>query len=182
METWFGFFVWQPDWQAAFVPQLSLLEIILRGSLTYLFLLALLRFLRRDAGAMSMPDLLVIVLIADAAQNAMASEYKSLTEGAVLVATIGAWNYVINWLSFHFPAFERIITPPPLRLVDNGKLLRRNLRQEMISTEELMEQLREQGIADLAEVKQCYLEGDGRISIIRYDKKDAPGGPARRDF
>lgn len=182
MKSLFCLFVWQPDWTSIFVPTVSLFEIFLRGSLTYLFLLLLLRLLRRDAGAMSMADLLVVVLIADAAQNAMASEYKSVTEGAVLVLTIGFWNYMINWLCFHFPAVERLISPPPLLLIKNGQLQRRNMRQEMISTEELLEQLREQGVADPAEVKQCCLEGDGHISIIRQDAQATNRASTKHSF
>ena len=73
----------QIDWKAVFVPTVSLLEIVLRGTLVYLLLFFVLRVLRREAGALGISDLLVVVLIADAAQNAMGSEYKSVTEGAV---------------------------------------------------------------------------------------------------
>ena len=78
------------DWHAVLVPTVSLLELVLRGSLMYLGILAALRIFRREAGALSTADLLVIVLVADAAQNAMASQYDSVTEGLVLVATIFA--------------------------------------------------------------------------------------------
>ena len=69
------------DWQSVFIPSLHIGEIVLRGTIVYLFLFILLRLLRRGAGAIGISDLLVVVLIADAAQNAMASEYKSITEG-----------------------------------------------------------------------------------------------------
>lgn len=73
----------QVDWESVFVPSLSLWEVILRGSLIYLFLFVVLRVLRRGAGAIGISDLLVVVLIADAAQNALGSEYRSVTEGVV---------------------------------------------------------------------------------------------------
>jgi uncharacterized membrane protein YcaP (DUF421 family) len=66
--------VLQIDWNSMFVPSLHLGEIFLRGTVVYLFLFALLRVTRRQAGAIGISDLLVVVLIADAAQNAMASE------------------------------------------------------------------------------------------------------------
>ena len=75
------------DWHQMFVPTGSLLELVARGSLMYLLILAGFRIFRRDAGSLSVSDLLVVVLIADAAQNGMAGEYKSLTEGGVIVAT-----------------------------------------------------------------------------------------------
>src|SRR5687768_3193112 len=91
------------DWKSIFVPSVPLLEIVLRGSIVYLFLFFLLRILRRQAGALGIQDLLVVVLIADAAQNAMASEYKSITDGLILVSTIIFWDYFLNWLDFRFP-------------------------------------------------------------------------------
>ncbi|MDT5268253.1 MAG: hypothetical protein QOH49_439, partial [Acidobacteriota bacterium] len=92
------------DWKAVFVPTVSLAEIVLRGTLVYLFLFFLMRVMRREAGALGISDLLVVVIIADAAQNAMSSEYKSVTEGAVLVSTIIAWDYALDWLGYRFPA------------------------------------------------------------------------------
>src|SRR5215212_8635572 len=91
------------DWRAVFVPTVSLLEIVLRGTVVYLLLFFVLRLLRREAGALGISDLLVVVLIADAAQNAMSSEYKSVTEGAALVGTIIAWDYALDWLGYTFP-------------------------------------------------------------------------------
>ena len=59
---------------------------------------------------------LVIVVIADAAQNGFAKEYKSITEGIVLVLTIVLWNLFLNWISFRFKMLERLLSPPPLPL------------------------------------------------------------------
>src|SRR3712207_3148635 len=151
----------QIDWKSVFVAEVSLLEIVLRGTFVYLLLFSVLRLLRREAGALGISDLLVVVLIADAAQNAMASEYKSLTEGAVLVSTIVAWDYFLDWLGYRFAAVGRLLRPAPLPLVKDGSLLRRNMRKELISIDELMSQLREQGVGSLDEVRRCYLEGDG---------------------
>jgi uncharacterized membrane protein YcaP (DUF421 family) len=103
----------------------------------------------------------------------MGSKYESVTEGAVLVGTIVAWDYLIDWLGFTFPSLGRLLRPAPLPLVKNGQLLRQNMRKEMITTEELMSLLREQGVESLGEVRRCYLEGDGHVSVI---KRDAGGG------
>jgi uncharacterized membrane protein YcaP (DUF421 family) len=157
------------DWHSMFVPSLNPLELVVRGSAVYLVILAFLRFFRREAGALSTPDLLVIVVVADAAQNAMGSEYRSITEGLVLVATIFGWNYLLDWLAFRFQWMHRLLNPPPLLLVNAGRIQVRNLRTEMLTRGDLMEQLREQGVEHPSQVKRCYLEGDGRLSVIRYD-------------
>jgi uncharacterized membrane protein YcaP (DUF421 family) len=88
------------DWSSVFVPKINLLELILRGSIMYLGAFAALRFFRRAAGALGTADLLLIVLIADAAQNAMSAEYHSITEGVVLVATIIGWNVLLDWMEY----------------------------------------------------------------------------------
>jgi uncharacterized membrane protein YcaP (DUF421 family) len=155
------------DWKVFFMPSMNIGEIFLRGTIMYLFLFIVLRLLRREAGAIGISDLLVVVLIADAAQNAMANDYKSITEGIVLVSTLAFWDYFLDWLSYQYPAVQRLLRPPPLLLIKDGQIQRRNLRQEMITEEELMAKLREQGIEQVKEVKQSYIEGDGTISVIK---------------
>ena len=157
------------DWRQLFVPTSSLLELFIRGSLMYLLILAGFRIFRRDPGSLSVSDLLVVVLIADAAQNGMAGEYKSVTEGVVIVATIFAWNYALDWASYRFPVLRRLVEAPPLVLVRHGRVLRANLRKEMLTIDDLLAKLREQGVEDLHQVKAAFMESDGMISVVRAD-------------
>ena len=160
------------DWKAIFSFDTPILEIIVRGSVMYLALFIMLRvILKRQTGTLGMTDLLLITLLADAAQNAMAGEYKSIPDGIVLVATIICWNYAFDWLSYRFDWFGRLIEPPPLPLIKSGKMLRRNMRMELITEDELMMQMREQGLDDVSKVKEAYIESDGRISIIQLKEK-----------
>jgi uncharacterized membrane protein YcaP (DUF421 family) len=147
------------------------MEIVIRGTIVYLVLFIFFRILRREAGAIGMADLLVVVLIADATQNAMGSKYESITEGIVLVCTILFWNYTLDWLAYKSSAFHKLVKPKPLLLISNGNLIRRNLQKEMITKDELMSQLREQGVEEIKKVKWCYLEGDGRISVVTNERK-----------
>lgn len=165
MET-----LWQIDWERLIMPSTPFLEIVLRGSITYLALFVLLRLiLKRQAGTVGITDLLVVVLIADAAQNAMADDYHSITDGLLLVTTIVFWSHMLNWFGYRFPRFQRFFHPPPLPLVEEGSVLRHNLRRELITRDELMSQLREQGVDDLTQVKRAFMEGDGHISVITYN-------------
>jgi uncharacterized membrane protein YcaP (DUF421 family) len=161
----------QIDWESVFVPSLSILEIVLRGSLIYLFLFIVLRVLRRGAGALGISDLLVVVLIADAAQNAMGSQYRSVTEGVILVLTIVGWDYLLDWLGFRIPALRPILRPKALVLVKDGKVQKRNLRKEMITDEELLGELREQGVENFDGVKLSFMESDGHISVVKKNDK-----------
>ncbi|MGV9674956.1 DUF421 domain-containing protein [Nocardia sp. NPDC003482] len=159
------------DWEALFAPQTPPLEMVLRGTVMYLTLFALLRVvLKRETGATGMTDLLVVVLIADAAQNAMAGDYKSITDGVVLVAVIVGWSYLLNYAAYRWHWAARLIRPEPLRLVRDGRLLRRNMRQELITEAELLGKLREQGIDDLTDVHQAWMESDGQISLITHSR------------
>ena len=163
------------DLHQMFVPTGSLLELVVRGSLMYLLILAGFRIFRRDAGSLSVSDLLVVVLIADAAQNGMAGEYKSLTEGVVIVATIFAWNYVLDWLAYRSRFVYWLLHPPSLLLIRNGQIQFRNLRSQLITKDDLLEQLREQGVDSVERVKKCFLESDGRMSVIREDDGEPTG-------
>jgi uncharacterized membrane protein YcaP (DUF421 family) len=169
------------DWQTLFVPQNSLAELFLRGSLTYLLLFVLLRVLvRRRVGALSMTDLLVIVLIADAAQNGMAGEYKSITEGFILCATIVGWSLLLDWLAFHVAFLRDWLEPPKKLLINDGKLQRRHMREELITEDELMSQLRQHGIEDVGEVKHAYVESDGQISVVKKSSASEADDPSAK--
>jgi uncharacterized membrane protein YcaP (DUF421 family) len=156
------------DWNAIFGLSVSPWELVIRGTTMYLLLFLLFRVIvRRRVGAVGLGDILLLVIIADAAQNALSGEYTSVTDGAILVGTILFWNYVIDWLNFRVPALRKWLEPPPLLLVDQGRLLRRNLRHELVTEEELRSKLREKGVSDYAEVARAYMEPDGSISVLR---------------
>lgn len=145
-------------------------ELVVRGSLIYWFLFLLFRFvLRRDAGSLGLADVLVVVLIADAAQNGMSGGYKSVGEAMVLIATIAAWNYMIDWLSFRFEWFARFAEPRSIPLIRKGQLLESTLRKQMLTKDELLSQLRQNGVEQIEEVKLASLEPDGHISVIRFN-------------
>jgi uncharacterized membrane protein YcaP (DUF421 family) len=165
------------DWARLFTPQTPPLEIIVRGSATYLALFVLLRFLlKRESGTTGVTDLLVIVLIADAAQNAMAGGYTNITDGILLVAVILGWAVVLDFIAYRVPAAARIIRPRPLLLIRNGRILHRNMRRELLTEDELRGLIREQGIDDLTRVHEARMESDGQISVITRSNV----GPGRR--
>lgn len=160
---------WTVNWHEMFVPSGSLIELVLRGTIMYLGSLFLLRLMRREAGEISRPDLLVVLLVADAAQNGMAGQYQSITEGLVLIATIFGWSYVLDYLSYRSETVQRILSPPPLLLVRNGRMIPRHLRAELLTTDDLMSQLRAHGVERLNQVKRCYVESDGKLSVIPFE-------------
>lgn len=155
------------DIGAALRPDVNILETVVRGVVMYLSIFVLLRVVLRNRGsAVTIGDLLVFVLISDAAQNAMAANYLSITNGIVLVATIVVTSLAVDWLAYRVPAIQRFVHPERKPLVVDGRLIRRTLNEELMTEEELMTQLRLNGIEDPAAVKAAYLEGNGQISVI----------------
>jgi len=164
---------WQVNWHGVFVPSVSLLELFIRGTLIYLFCFIVLRFTRRGIGGVNISDLLIIVMIADAAQNGMSADYKSVTDGIFLIGTLVFWSYALDWLGSRFSVIENILHPEPVLLIKDGKLLRQNMQKELITYDELMSQIREQGAERISEVKKCFIEGDGSISVIKKKNGDS---------
>ncbi len=156
------------DIGAALVPDVSLFETVVRGIVTYFSIFILLRVvLRGRTSAVAMSDLLVLVLIADAAQNAMAAEYHSITNGIVLVATIILCSFATDWVAFRVAAVRTFVHPERKRLVANGRVIRKVLAEELMTEDELLTQIRLNGVEDIGEVQAAYLEGNGEVSVIK---------------
>ena len=163
-----------------FVPGGSLIEPVIRGSIMYLGLFILLRIFRRQAGSVSIADILLIVIIADAAQNGMAGEAKSITEAMILIGTIIFWDYSFDWVGFKSKLFEKILEPGERILIENGRFHRRNLEKEMLTEDEVMSQLRQQGVEDISEVKKFCLESNGEFSLIKNSGESNEGNKKRK--
>ncbi|HET9538988.1 MAG TPA: YetF domain-containing protein [Candidatus Limnocylindria bacterium] len=86
------------------------------------------------------------------------------------MATIIGWSFALDWLAYRVPSVGRIVHPEKAQLVQNGRLIRPTLRREMITEEELMSEIRLQGLEKLEDVRAVYLEGNGEISVIPTGK------------
>ena len=163
-----------------FAREFPVWHMVLRGTVVYWFLLLVFRFvLRRDVGAMGVADLLFVVLVADAASNAMQGEYKSINDGLVLLSTLIAWNFALDWLSFRFKGVAKFLEPQPEVLIRHGRINRKAMKREMITMEELDGKLREQGVEHLPDVRMARLETDGELSVCKYKKSADESSPAR---
>jgi uncharacterized membrane protein YcaP (DUF421 family) len=148
----------------------------------YAAILALLRVLaKRNRGSLSLQDVLLVILIADASQSGMAGDYRSVPEGIFLCGTIVFWSYVLDWLSLRSDLARRLLEPPPVALVRNGRIQHRNLRREMMSQDELMSNLRIHGIEDVNAIKVAFLEPDGEISVIRKQPAGEKDDPPKKN-
>ena len=170
--------LWSVDWAGMFTPARSVLEVVVRATLMYFAIVALLKLVvKRQTGGVGRTDILVILLIAEVAGPGFTADYVSVVEGTILIATVLFWSYAIEWLTHRSPWFERFFQPPPLLLIENGRMLLRNMRTELITKDELMTHLREEGIGDIAEVEQACMEPDGMISVIKKGRESVGVSP-----
>ena len=142
-------------------------EIVLRTAAVYIAVLGLLRLGgKRELGQMSPADFVVILIIANAVQNAMNGGDASLTGGIVSAATLLGMNYALGRFGRGVPFFGRLFAEEPTLLLQDGKLITDALAREHVDVEEIKMAAREHGIADLENVAAAVLEVDGSISII----------------
>jgi uncharacterized membrane protein YcaP (DUF421 family) len=111
----------------------------------------------------------MIVLVADAAQNGLSGDYQSIPNGVLLVAVILFWTFALDWLGFHFTWMERFLQLRALPLYQNKQLLRRNMRRELLTYDEMLNEVRKAGYKDFEEINEIYMEGDGSISVIPFN-------------
>lgn len=157
------------------------LEQILRGTITYLVLLLLMRLVgQREAGGLGLTDVLVVVLVADAASSGLTGSAGSITDGMLLVCTILFWSLVVDALSYRWPRFSALVKARPRPLIRDGEMNRHTMRRELMSEEEVISQLRLHGIEDPAKVARAFMEPNGMISIIRReDEAGEADGPEK---
>jgi uncharacterized membrane protein YcaP (DUF421 family) len=167
------------NWTKVFLPDVSPIEIFVRGTVIYLVLFALVRVVPvRQIGGLGAGDLLVVILIAESVGKGMTGETASVGNVLLLAATIMFWNYLLNFLDYRVPGFHRLYRPQPLPLVKDGRPVLRNLKREFITIDELTAALRLQGIQNISDVREACLEADGRISVVT-DENHAQGAPDR---
>ncbi|GAA1134109.1 DUF421 domain-containing protein [Citricoccus alkalitolerans] len=170
------------DWSAFLELSLPVGELLVRGTITFLGLMLLLRLVgQRESGGLGMTDLLVIILIADAASAGLTGDAQTIADGAVLVGTILLWSILLDAVAYRWPQVGRLLKARPKPLIENGRLNRRAMRREFMAETEVTSQLRLHGIEDIHEVERAYIEPNGMISVIpRQDTEttDTPEPPA----
>jgi uncharacterized membrane protein YcaP (DUF421 family) len=157
-----------------FVPGVSIAEKILRPIVIYLFLVVLLRLGgRRELAQMNAFDLVVLLMLANAVQNAIIGDDNSLLGGIIGGTTLIALNQGINWYLYRHPKVDRRIEGDPTHLVKDGKLLHHNLKKELITEQELLAMIRRQGVDSVDACSEVTLETSGVISVIQKQPSES---------
>lgn len=161
-----------PDWADTFVPDASLGGSFLRGVVVYLSVLVMFRLvLRRQGGSIGVPDVMLVVLVSEAASQGLTGSAESVPNGLAGVFALLVCNFTLDWLSYRWKWLHRLLEPAPVVLVEDGRVNREHLRRERISDDELAAQLRQGGVDDARDVKRATLESEGTVSVV-------PAGPS----
>lgn len=167
-----------PDWDALLTPSLPLLEVVIRGTVVYLALTVFLRVAgQRESGGLGLTDLLVVVLLTQAVGGGLAGDTTSIVDGLLLVAVILFWSITLDWVAYRWPSTAVLLKSRPKPLIEDGRLNRQAMHREFMTRDELLSQLRLQGVAEVDEVHRAYLEPNGMVSVIRRDGASEPGSP-----
>jgi uncharacterized membrane protein YcaP (DUF421 family) len=149
------------------VDYLSLLDIAFRSAVVYVFMIVAFRvFGKRELSQLSIADLALVVLISNAVQNAMVGENTSLIGGLTAGTVLFGLNMLVGYLMFRFKNIRTLVQAEPVTLIYNGKILEKNLKDVLLTTDELNSAVREHGVENISDVKLAIMEVDGNVSVI----------------
>ena len=148
-------------------------HLVIRAVIIYVvFFIGLRLFGKRELGQFTTFDLVLVLLIANALQPAITGPDNSVTGGIIIVAILLLFNRGVAMVRSRWPWFDRLIEPPPTVVVEDGKIIKKNLDDEGLSVDDVEMAVREHGVEKLSEVKQAVLENDGSISVVTKGSGD----------
>ncbi len=157
------------------------MDIVIRATALFAITFLLLRLLgKRELGQMAPFEVVMLVVIGDLIQQGVTHNDFSITGATLAIFTFAFWTVVLGWLAYAFPALRKLLEDEPRVIIQNGQLLKANLRRDRMTVEEVESEMRLAGIATVSEVDWAILEPNGKISFIgkqesaRSDQKDQP--------
>lgn len=140
---------------------------VLRACVVYFILLAMIRMTgKRTMGQFTPFDMLLVVLLGNAVQNALLGQDTSVGGGLLLAATLIALNWIVGLVSARSPKVEHWVEGSPVLLARDGQVYRNVLRRELISREDFGKAMREAGCPDVADIRLAVLENNGHITVV----------------
>ena len=143
------------------------MDIALRGITLYIFILLVTRVIgRRELSSLSPFDLILLIVLGDAVQQGLTQDDYSVTGALIAVSTLASMQVLTSYLSFRSARARKVLEGLPIVLVEDGKLVERNLERERMTEIEVAEEMRLQQIGSFDEVQWGILETNGSISFI----------------
>lgn len=148
------------------------IHIILSTTGVYLFIILALRILgKTELAQLSVTDLIFVLLISNAVQNAMVGSDTSLGGGILAASVLFVINFIFKKLKYKFPNLRKVLEGEPVILIHHGKMIESNCKKNGITKEELLQAIREHGSHSMEEVDSLILETDGNISVVSNEYK-----------
>ena len=147
------------------------MDLVLRAVATFFFIFLLTRIIgRRELSSLEPFDLILLIVLGDAVQQGLTQDDYSVTGAITVITTFALLQVLLSYLNFRVPRLRPILDGEPIVIVQDGKVLERNLKRERLTVEELAEEARTNQIASLDDVQWAVLETSGQISFIEKQK------------
>jgi len=146
------------------------MDLVLRAIALYVFVIVLMRIVgRRELSSLTPVDLVLLIVLGDAIQQGLTQDDYSVTGAIIVVSTIGLLQVATAYLGFRSRKMKRLLEGDPVVLIQDGRLLERNMRRERLRPDDLAEEMRMASIERFDQVKWAILESNGRFSFIKND-------------
>lgn len=148
------------------------MDLALRALVAFLFVLLLTRLVgRRELSSLEPFDVIMLVVIGDLVQQGVTQSDYSMTGVFIVLSVITLMTVLSSFLSYRFPRVRPLMAGRPVVLVENGEIVRKNLRRERLAIGEIEAEARLQQIPTLERVRWAVLERNGQISFIEKDDR-----------
>jgi len=143
------------------------MDLVLRAIFLFFFVFLLTRVVgKRELSSLEPFDLILLIVLGDAIQQGLTQDDYSVTGAVLVVTTIAVLQVGISFFGFRFGFLRRVLEGEPVVIVQDGKLIERNLKRERLTPQEVAAEARQQQIESLEDVKWAVLETNGSISFI----------------
>jgi uncharacterized membrane protein YcaP (DUF421 family) len=147
------------------------MDLVLRAVVTFFFIFLLTRIIgRRELSSLEPFDLILLIVLGDAVQQGLTQDDYSVTGAITVITTFALLQVLLSYLNFRVPRLRPILDGEPIVIVQDGKVIERNLKRERLTVEELAEEARMNQIASLDQVQWAVLETSGQISFVEKQK------------
>jgi uncharacterized membrane protein YcaP (DUF421 family) len=143
------------------------MDIALRAIFLYAFIVFLMRVVgRRELSSLGPVDLVMLIVIGDSVQQGLTQDDYSVTGAVIAISTIAVMQVLTSYVGFRSQRAHKLLEGDPIVLIQDGKLIERNMRRERMTADEVAEEMRLQQIASFADVRWAIMERNGQISFI----------------
>jgi uncharacterized membrane protein YcaP (DUF421 family) len=143
------------------------MDLVVRAIVLFFFVFVLTRVVgKRELSSLEPFDLILLIVLGDAIQQGLTQDDYSVTGAVLVVTTFAVLQVALSFAGYRFGFLRRVLEGEPVVIVQNGKLIDRNLRRERLTAGEVAAEARQQQIESLDDVKWAVLETNGSISFI----------------